>query len=92
MASVVFPAIGTGNLGFPKDLVARIMLTELQEFTSTNLQEVTVIVHPSDKESIEVSVKTRFKSHKITSQVSHLIQYNQDNVLLLFKRQTILIM
>ncbi|XP_058644826.1 protein mono-ADP-ribosyltransferase PARP14 isoform X2 [Onychostoma macrolepis] len=53
MASVVFPAIGTGNLGFPKDMVARIMLTEVHEFTSTNLQEVTVIVHPSDKESVE---------------------------------------
>ncbi|ROL54453.1 Poly [ADP-ribose] polymerase 14 [Anabarilius grahami] len=53
MSSVVFPAIGTGNLGFPKDLVARIMLSEVQEFNSTNLQEVTVIVHPSDKESIQ---------------------------------------
>jgi len=55
MASVVFPAIGTGNLGFPKDLVARIMLTEFQDFNATNLREVTVIVHPSDKESIQVS-------------------------------------
>ncbi|XP_051767273.1 protein mono-ADP-ribosyltransferase PARP14 isoform X6 [Ctenopharyngodon idella] len=53
MASVVFPAIGTGNLGFPKDLVARIMLSEFQEFNSTDLREVTVIVHPSDKESIQ---------------------------------------
>ncbi|CAM4730206.1 unnamed protein product [Leuciscus chuanchicus] len=53
MASVVFPAIATGNLGFPKDLVARIMLTEFQEFNCTNLREVTVIVHPSDKESIQ---------------------------------------
>ncbi|XP_016089355.1 poly [ADP-ribose] polymerase 14-like isoform X2 [Sinocyclocheilus grahami] len=53
MASISFPAIGTGNLGFPKDLVARIMLTEVQKFNFTNLQEVTVIVHPSDKESIE---------------------------------------
>ncbi|XP_077098953.1 protein mono-ADP-ribosyltransferase PARP14-like [Siphateles boraxobius] len=53
MASVVFPAIGTGNLGFPKDLVARIMLTEFQEFNCTYLREVTVIVHPSDKESIQ---------------------------------------
>ncbi|KAK9968212.1 hypothetical protein ABG768_002547 [Culter alburnus] len=53
MSSVVFPAIGTGNLGFPKDLVARIMLTEFQEFNSTNLQEITVIVHPSDQESIQ---------------------------------------
>ncbi|XP_016410796.1 poly [ADP-ribose] polymerase 14-like isoform X2 [Sinocyclocheilus rhinocerous] len=53
MASISFPAIGTGNLGFPKDLVTRIMLTEVQKFNFTNLQEVTVIVHPSDKESIE---------------------------------------
>uniref|UniRef100_A0A672S0R9 Poly [ADP-ribose] polymerase n=1 Tax=Sinocyclocheilus grahami TaxID=75366 RepID=A0A672S0R9_SINGR len=52
MASVVFPAIGTGNLGFPKDLVARIMLTEVQKYKPTNLREVTVIVHPSDKESL----------------------------------------
>ncbi|KAK2871251.1 hypothetical protein Q8A67_023778 [Cirrhinus molitorella] len=53
MASVVFPAIGTGNLRFPKDLVARIMLTEIQEFNSTYLREVTVIVHTSDKESVQ---------------------------------------
>uniref|UniRef100_A0A9J8AV17 Poly [ADP-ribose] polymerase n=1 Tax=Cyprinus carpio carpio TaxID=630221 RepID=A0A9J8AV17_CYPCA len=53
MASVVLPAIGTGNLGFPKDLVARIILKEVQEFKPTNLREVTVIVHPSDKESVE---------------------------------------
>uniref|UniRef100_A0A8C1WAV4 Poly [ADP-ribose] polymerase n=1 Tax=Cyprinus carpio TaxID=7962 RepID=A0A8C1WAV4_CYPCA len=53
MASISFPAIGTGNLGFPKDLVARIMLTEVQKCNFRNLQEVTVIVHPSDKESIE---------------------------------------
>ncbi|KAK2871250.1 hypothetical protein Q8A67_023777 [Cirrhinus molitorella] len=53
MASVIFPAIGTGNLGFPKDLVAKIMLTEIQEFKPTNLQEVTVIVHPSDRESVK---------------------------------------
>ncbi|KAL0151574.1 hypothetical protein M9458_053123, partial [Cirrhinus mrigala] len=53
MASISFPAIGTGNLGFPKDLVARIMLSEVQKFKFTNLQEVTVIVHPSDKESVQ---------------------------------------
>ncbi|XP_026129258.1 poly [ADP-ribose] polymerase 14-like isoform X3 [Carassius auratus] len=53
MASVVFPAIGTGKLGFPKDLVARIMLTEVQDFKPTNVRKVTVIVHPSDRESVE---------------------------------------
>ncbi|XP_051973987.1 protein mono-ADP-ribosyltransferase PARP14-like isoform X2 [Xyrauchen texanus] len=53
MASISFPAIGTGNLGFPKDLVAKIMLSEFQQFSPQKLREVTVIVHPSDKESIE---------------------------------------
>ncbi|XP_026075337.1 poly [ADP-ribose] polymerase 14-like isoform X2 [Carassius auratus] len=53
MASISFPAIGTGNLSFPKDLVARIMLTEVQKCNFKNLQEVIVIVHPSDKESVE---------------------------------------
>lgn len=56
MDSVSFPAIGTGNLSFPKDLVAKIMLNEVQEFTPQNLRDVTVIVHPSDRESLDVSV------------------------------------
>ncbi|XP_026075336.1 poly [ADP-ribose] polymerase 14-like isoform X1 [Carassius auratus] len=67
-ASVVFPAIGTGNLGFPKDLVARIMLTEVQKFKPTNLRKVTVIVHPSDKESIECF--TRIVRHGIQGPIT----------------------
>ncbi|XP_073672142.1 protein mono-ADP-ribosyltransferase PARP14-like [Paramisgurnus dabryanus] len=53
MTSVSFPAIGTGILGFPKDLVARTILSEVQEFTAKNLREITVIVHPSDKQSLD---------------------------------------
>ncbi|XP_065146256.1 uncharacterized protein [Paramisgurnus dabryanus] len=53
MASVSFPAIGTGNLGFPKDLVARIILSEVQEYTPQNLTEIAVIVHPSDRQSLD---------------------------------------
>ncbi|XP_065146257.2 protein mono-ADP-ribosyltransferase PARP14-like [Paramisgurnus dabryanus] len=58
MASVSFPAIGTGNLGFPKDLVARIILIEVQKFTPKNLREITVIVHPSDKQSLDCFTST----------------------------------
>ncbi len=47
------------------------MLTEVQDFKPTNLQEVTVIVHPSDRESVEVSVKTRFKNHKNTNSMTN---------------------
>ena len=60
LASVTFPAIGTGNLGFPKDLVPRIMMEETQMFCSkTNpqwLKEVVIIVHPLDRESVDVRI------------------------------------
>lgn len=68
MDAVSFPAIGTGNLGFPKDLVAKIMLSEIQEFTPRNLKEITVIVHPSDRESLDCF--TRIFRHGITSPVT----------------------
>uniref|UniRef100_A0A3B1JSA6 Poly [ADP-ribose] polymerase n=1 Tax=Astyanax mexicanus TaxID=7994 RepID=A0A3B1JSA6_ASTMX len=42
--SIVFPAIGTGNLGFPKTLVASLMLDSVLKFsknrTSSHVQEV----------------------------------------------------
>ncbi|XP_073770752.1 protein mono-ADP-ribosyltransferase PARP14-like isoform X2 [Danio rerio] len=68
LSSVVFPAIGTGNLGFPKDLVAKNMLTEVQQFNTTNLRKVTVVVHPSDKESVQSF--TSFFRHGIQSAIS----------------------
>lgn len=58
MASISFPAIGTGNLGFPRDVVSRIFLSEIRAFSARvspqYLNEVTVIVHPSDSESVQV--------------------------------------
>ncbi|XP_062392889.1 protein mono-ADP-ribosyltransferase PARP14 isoform X2 [Sardina pilchardus] len=57
LASVTFPAIGTGNLGFPKDLVPRIMLEETEMFCNKispqHLREVVIIVHPADQESVD---------------------------------------
>ncbi|XP_063285224.1 protein mono-ADP-ribosyltransferase PARP14 isoform X1 [Pelobates fuscus] len=50
--SISFPAIGTGALGFPKDKVATLMFDEIIRFSSSNiaqyLQEVHVVLHPSD--------------------------------------------
>nr|XP_055063231.1 protein mono-ADP-ribosyltransferase PARP14-like [Misgurnus anguillicaudatus] len=68
MTSVSFPAIGTGVLGFPKDLVARIILSEVQEFTPQNLREITVILHPSDRESLDCF--TRIFRHGIQSPIT----------------------
>lgn len=58
MASISFPAIGTGNLGFPRDLISEMLLSEIHAFSARvslqYLNEVTVIVHPSDSETVQV--------------------------------------
>ncbi|KAK2850420.1 hypothetical protein Q7C36_009203 [Tachysurus vachellii] len=55
--SIVFPAIGTGNLGFPKALVATIMLDSVLKFSknraSHHVQEVMIALHPSDHSTIQ---------------------------------------
>ncbi|KAL6472150.1 hypothetical protein MHYP_G00183380, partial [Metynnis hypsauchen] len=62
MASITFPAIGTGNLGFPKDLVSSILLRGIHDFSANvqpqYLKEVTVIVHPSDNETVQSFIKS----------------------------------
>ncbi|MCJ8742185.1 hypothetical protein PDJAM_G00079280 [Pangasius djambal] len=62
MASISFPAIGTGNLSFPRDLVSRILQSEIHAFCARvspqYLKEVTVIVHPSDRETVQCFVKS----------------------------------
>ncbi|XP_018592984.2 protein mono-ADP-ribosyltransferase PARP14-like [Scleropages formosus] len=58
--SISFPAIGTGNLDFPKDLVAKMMLEETLKYSKScpiHLQEVFFIVHPSDTETVEAFSK-----------------------------------
>uniref|UniRef100_A0A8C4S0Q8 Poly [ADP-ribose] polymerase n=1 Tax=Erpetoichthys calabaricus TaxID=27687 RepID=A0A8C4S0Q8_ERPCA len=58
-SSVTLPAIGTGNLGFPRPLVASIMIKEAISFSrrekSMHLRDVHFIVHSSDSQSIQVS-------------------------------------
>lgn len=58
LISITFPAIGTGNLGFPKDLVASLMLDEVLKFSSKknpkHLKEVVFILHPGDAPTIQV--------------------------------------
>ncbi|XP_072364331.1 protein mono-ADP-ribosyltransferase PARP14-like isoform X2 [Scyliorhinus torazame] len=50
--SISFPAIGTGNLRFPKDTVAKIFLEEIKRFSSANststLKEVKLIMYEKD--------------------------------------------
>ncbi|KAG9469575.1 hypothetical protein GDO78_020194 [Eleutherodactylus coqui] len=57
LASITFPAIGTGNLGFPKAYVAAIMFEEVLNFSATSrnqfLQHVTFMLHPNDADTIK---------------------------------------
>ncbi|XP_072542604.1 poly(ADP-ribose) polymerase family member 14-related sequence 1 isoform X2 [Salminus brasiliensis] len=55
--SIVFPAIGTGNLGFPKALVASLMLDSVLKFSkkraSSHVQEVMFALSPQDIPTIQ---------------------------------------
>lgn len=58
VASIAFPAIGTGGLGYPKDLVASLMLDEILAFSSKNkpvhLKEVVIMLFPGDLHTMQV--------------------------------------
>ncbi|KAM4558453.1 protein mono-ADP-ribosyltransferase PARP9 isoform 2-T2 [Odontesthes bonariensis] len=53
--SIAFPAIGTGNLGFSKKEVARMMLDAVHNFTQTHQTKMDVyfIIFPSDRETFQ---------------------------------------
>ncbi|XP_041643514.1 protein mono-ADP-ribosyltransferase PARP14-like [Cheilinus undulatus] len=57
MASLSFPAIGTGNLCFPRDVVSRVLLNEMHAFSSREtpryLREVVIVVHPTDIQTVD---------------------------------------
>ncbi|XP_032422912.1 protein mono-ADP-ribosyltransferase PARP14-like isoform X2 [Xiphophorus hellerii] len=58
LSSITFPAVGTGNLGFPKNLVATLMLDKFLEFSSQrqskNLKKIAVVLYPGDAQTIKV--------------------------------------
>ncbi|XP_067299868.1 poly(ADP-ribose) polymerase family member 14-related sequence 1 isoform X2 [Pseudorasbora parva] len=57
-SSIVFSAIGTGNLGFPKPLVVCTMLDSAFKFSSKrsskHVKEVVFALHPKDTQTIQV--------------------------------------
>ncbi|XP_048839122.1 protein mono-ADP-ribosyltransferase PARP14-like [Brienomyrus brachyistius] len=80
MESISIPALGTGNLGFPKDLVAKLLLSEVQAYSRKHapkhLSEVDIILHPGDSETI-ACFRRQFGDHKQT----HKGQYGQHDEL-----------
>ncbi|OCT63243.1 hypothetical protein XELAEV_18044341mg [Xenopus laevis] len=55
LKSITFPAIGTGALGFPKDLVASLMFERILKFSRNNKCHIQVnfVLHPTDTETIQ---------------------------------------
>ncbi|XP_039902752.1 protein mono-ADP-ribosyltransferase PARP14-like isoform X3 [Simochromis diagramma] len=57
MTSLSFPAIGTGNLSFPKTLVSKLLLREIRSYSGSRnprcLREVVIVVHPSDSQTVD---------------------------------------
>nr|XP_009675518.1 PREDICTED: poly [ADP-ribose] polymerase 14 [Struthio camelus australis] len=58
LKSITFPAIGTGNLGFPKSVVAKLLFDKVFEFSSkkkvNSLEEVHFLLHPKDTSNVQV--------------------------------------
>ncbi|XP_019378093.1 PREDICTED: poly [ADP-ribose] polymerase 14-like isoform X2 [Gavialis gangeticus] len=57
LKSIAFPAVGTGNLGFPKTAVAKLMFEQVFQFSSKvnlkSLQEVHFLIHPKDTDNFQ---------------------------------------
>uniref|UniRef100_A0A452I9C2 Poly [ADP-ribose] polymerase n=1 Tax=Gopherus agassizii TaxID=38772 RepID=A0A452I9C2_9SAUR len=57
LKSITFPAIGTGNLGFPKPVVAKLMFNQVFKFSRKkkirSLEEVHFLLHPNDTDNIQ---------------------------------------
>ncbi|XP_005049681.1 PREDICTED: poly [ADP-ribose] polymerase 14 [Ficedula albicollis] len=82
LKSITFPAIGTGNLGFPRSVVAKLLFDKVFEFSSDNrvnsLEEVHFLLHTKDTANIQefsdelenrsVAVKGQKPSSNDTSQ------------------------
>lgn len=58
LKSITFPAIGTGNLEFPRSVVAKLLFDKVFEFSSekrvNSLEEVHFLLHTKDTANIQV--------------------------------------
>uniref|UniRef100_H3A6R6 Poly [ADP-ribose] polymerase n=1 Tax=Latimeria chalumnae TaxID=7897 RepID=H3A6R6_LATCH len=54
-SSITFPALGTGNLKFPKDTVAKMFFEEIKQFSQTNpnttLKDINMVIYEKDTET-----------------------------------------
>ena len=67
LKSIAFPALGTGNLGYPADLVASTMYQAVQHFerikSDTSVEEVMFVVFYKDHPTVAVSAFFKVKRY-----------------------------
>ena len=65
--SIALPAIGTGNLGVPRDLAARFLYEEVTEYSrkhpNQNVRDIRFVVYPQDTQTVAVSIKCILHFH-----------------------------
>lgn len=64
--SIAFPALGTGNLGYPKTEVARMMFSNVEVFgrnnPTTSIKDVRFVIYEKDIEVLKVIMKSYLKA------------------------------
>ncbi|XP_041057609.1 poly(ADP-ribose) polymerase family member 14-related sequence 1 isoform X2 [Carcharodon carcharias] len=74
--SIAFPAIGTGKLGFPKELVATLMFEKVLNFSSKrhtqHLKNVHFVVHPDDIPTLQAMSREFEKTFLSQPKRTHL--------------------
>ncbi|XP_020792036.2 LOW QUALITY PROTEIN: protein mono-ADP-ribosyltransferase PARP14-like [Boleophthalmus pectinirostris] len=57
LSSISFPALGTGNLNFPRPVVSALMLRQVRTFSQArsprHLRAVQLVVHPADTQTVQ---------------------------------------
>ncbi|VDI74443.1 fanconi anemia group J protein [Mytilus galloprovincialis] len=75
--SIAFPALGTGSLGFPRDIVAREMFSSVQEFArdspTSSVSDVRFVVYGGDSGTIKA-----FEEHKLKMMKQGKIQMGKE--------------
>ena len=60
MTSLAFPALGTGVLGFPADIVARLLFETIQDYEyvnpDTGIRSVLLVVYYDDTPTVQVNL------------------------------------
>jgi len=54
MTSVAFPALGAGQLGFPVDKVAFVMINSIKNNRKSSVKSVIIVLYPKDKKALKV--------------------------------------